>query len=83
MGIALLNNSAYLCGAMMQQQNQYSMFIDLNTCTKEDFVNTLICSDDADEFYTPREKELLSMDFDLQEMIAEFESWMIGVSETN
>lgn len=54
------------------------MLIDLNTITKEDFVNELILSDDAAEFYTPREKELLSLNFDFEEMKADFEEWLIN-----
>ena len=51
--------------------------IDLNTITKEEFVNQLIFSDDVDDFYTPREQKLLSLDFDFDEMKVEFEEWLI------
>lgn len=51
--------------------------IDLNTITKEEFVNELIFSDDAAEFYNPREQMLLSMNFDFEEMKLEFENWLI------
>lgn len=53
------------------------MYLDLNTATKEEFVNALILSNDCDEFYNPREKELLSLDFDFEEMKNEFENWLI------
>lgn len=52
--------------------------INLNTITKEDFVNELILSDDVSEFYNEREEKLLSLDFDFEEMKAEFESWIIN-----
>lgn len=52
--------------------------IDLNTITKEEFVNQLIFSEDAAEFYTPREQKLLSLDFDFEEIKQEFEDWMIN-----
>ncbi len=51
--------------------------IDLNTITKEAFVNELILSDDVAGFYNPREQKLLSLDFDFEEMKVEFENWMI------
>jgi hypothetical protein len=51
--------------------------IDLNTITKEEFVNQLIFSDDVIDFYTPREQKLLSLDFDFDEMKIEFEEWLI------
>ena len=50
--------------------------LDLNTITKEDFVTELIMSDDVADFYYPREKQLLSMDFDFDAMKAEFEAWL-------
>ena len=42
--------------------------IDLNTITKEEFVNELILSNDVADFYNPREQKLLSLDFDFEEM---------------
>lgn len=51
--------------------------IDLNTITKEEFVNQLILSSDLSDFYKPREQKLLSLDFDFEEMKEEFEKWMI------
>jgi hypothetical protein len=51
--------------------------INLNTITKEEFVNELILSDDVADFYNPREQKLLSFDFDFEEMKTEFENWMI------
>lgn len=54
------------------------MTLDLNTVTKEEFVNTLILSDDCDEFYLPREQKLLSLDFDFEEMKEDFENWLIN-----
>ena len=56
--------------------------IDLNTITKEEFVSALILSDDASEFYNPREEKLLSLDFDFEEMKDEFENWLIENNET-
>lgn len=53
------------------------MNIDLNTITKEEFVNELIISEDVDSFYIPREQILLSLDFDFEEMKKEFENWLI------
>lgn len=50
--------------------------LDLNTVTKEQFVETLIMSDDVSDFYLPREKELLSLDFDFEQMKEEFEKWL-------
>ena len=40
--------------------------IDLNTITKEEFVNELILSNDVAGFYNPREQKLLSLDFDFK-----------------
>ena len=51
--------------------------IDLNTITKEEFVNQLILSDDLSGFYIPREQKLLSFDFDFEQMKVEFEEWLI------
>jgi hypothetical protein len=51
--------------------------IDLNTITKEEFVNQLILSNDVDGFYKPREQKLLSLNFDFEEMKSEFENWLI------
>ena len=45
--------------------------------TKEEFVNELILSNDVADFYNPREQKLLSLDFDFEEMKADFEKWMI------
>lgn len=56
--------------------------IDLNTITKEEFVNALIFSDDVSEFYNPREQKLLSLDFYFEEMKDEFENWLIENNET-
>lgn len=53
------------------------MNIDLNTITKEEFVNELILSDDVAEFYKPREQKLLSLDFNFEEMKEDFENWLI------
>ncbi len=50
--------------------------LDLNTITKEDFVNELILSDDLSDFYLPNEKVLLSLDFDFEEMKDKFEKWL-------
>ena len=50
--------------------------LDLNTITKEDFVNELILSDDLSDFYLPNEKVLLSLDFDFEEMKDKFENWL-------
>ena len=51
--------------------------IDLNTITKEEFVNELILSNDVADLYNPREQKLLSLDFDFEEMKEEFENWLI------
>jgi len=51
--------------------------LDLNTITKEQFAEELLFSNDVDGFYYPREKEILSLDFDFEEMKAEFEQWLI------
>jgi hypothetical protein len=50
--------------------------LNLNTITKEDFVNELILSDDLSDFYLPNEKVLLSLDFDFEEMKEKFENWL-------
>ena len=50
--------------------------LDLNTITKEDFVNELLLSDDLSDFYYPNEKVLLSFDFDFEEMKQKFEMWL-------
>lgn len=51
--------------------------IDLNTITKEEFVNQLILNyEDCKEFYDPREKKLLYLDFDFEEMKKDFENWL-------
>ena len=52
--------------------------IDLNTITKEDFANELLMSDDCNEFYLQREKQILSLDFDFDKMKKEFENWLIN-----
>lgn len=52
--------------------------LNLNTITKEEFVNQLILSNDCDDFYYPREQKLLSLDFDFEEMKQEFENWLIN-----
>lgn len=57
------------------------MFINLNTTSKEDFVSDLICCDEVNDFYLPREPKLLSLDFDLDEMKKEFEEWLQSVCE--
>ena len=54
------------------------MYIDLNTITKEQFVEALLISDDAEPFFLPREQKLYSMDFDFEEMKQEFENWLIN-----
>lgn len=59
------------------------MFLDLNTVSKEEFVNTLIMSDDVDGFYMPREQKLLSLNFDFEEMKEEFEMWLIENCENH
>ena len=50
--------------------------LDLNTITKEDFVNELILSDDLSDFYLSNEKVLLSLDFDFEKMKDKFENWL-------
>ena len=50
--------------------------LNLNTITKEDFVNELILSDDLSDFYLQNEKVLLSLDFDFEEMKDKFENWL-------
>ena len=52
--------------------------LDLNTITKEDFVTELLMSEDCNDFYLPREKELLSMNFDLKKKKKDFENWLIN-----
>lgn len=52
--------------------------IDLNTISKEEFVNQLILSNDLSDFYIPREQKLLSLDFDFEEMKEDFEQWLIA-----
>lgn len=55
--------------------------INLNTITKEKFVEELLMSDDCNDFYFPREQKLLSLDFDFEEMKQEFENWLINNCE--
>ena len=55
--------------------------LDLNTISKTDFVNELLLSDDCNDFYLPREKQLLSLDFDFDAMKKEFENWLINNCE--
>lgn len=50
--------------------------LDLNTISKEDFVTELLMSDDLAGFYNPREKELLSLEFDFEQMKEDFEKWL-------
>ena len=50
--------------------------LDLNTITKEDFVNELILSEDLSDFYFQNEEVLLSLDFDFEEMKDKFENWL-------
>ena len=45
---------------------------------KEQFVEELLMSDDCNDFYLPREKELLSLDFDFEYMKQQFENWLIN-----
>lgn len=52
--------------------------LDLNTITKEKFVEELLMSDDYNDFYSPREQKLLSLDFDFEQMKQEFENWLIN-----
>lgn len=56
--------------------------IDLNTISKEKFVNQLILSSDLSDFYIPREQKLLSLDFDFDQMKQEFEMWLALNSDT-
>ena len=51
--------------------------IDLNTITKTEFVNELILSTEVSSFYNPREQELLSFNFDFEDMKNQFENWLI------
>lgn len=57
--------------------------INLNTITKEQFVNELIMSNDVADFYVPREQKLLSLDFDFEEMKQEFEQWLINNADND
>ena len=50
--------------------------LDLNTITKEDFVNELLLSDDLSDFYSQNEETLLSLEFDFEEMKQKFEMWL-------
>ena len=50
--------------------------LDLNTITKEDFVNELLLSDDLSDFYLQNEETLLSLEFDFEEMKQKFENWL-------
>lgn len=52
--------------------------IDLNTITKTDFANELLMSDDCNDFYLPREKQILSLNFDFDKMKKDFENWLIN-----
>ena len=58
--------------------NESKEDISTNTITKEQFVEELLMSDDCNDFYLPREKQLLSLDFDFEEMKQEFENWLIN-----
>jgi len=51
--------------------------LDLNTITKEQFAETLMMEDDLNDFYLPREKQILNMSFDFESMKKEFEGWLI------
>ena len=51
--------------------------INLNTITKSEFADFLLCNDDVEEFYYPRESKILSLDFDFEELKEEFEAWLI------
>ena len=50
--------------------------LNLNTITKEDFVNELLLSDDLSDFYSQNEETLLSLEFDFEEMKQKFEMWL-------
>ena len=50
--------------------------LDLNTITKENFVNELLLSDDLSDFYSQNEETLLSLEFDFEEMKQKFEMWL-------
>ena len=50
--------------------------LDLNTITKEDFVNELLLSDDLSDFYSQNEETLLSIEIDFEEMKQKFEMWL-------
>lgn len=62
------------------------ILLDLNTASKEDFVNALIMAsfDDSEvsDFYMAREQQLLALDFDKDEMFEEFENWLVNHAET-
>lgn len=51
--------------------------INLNTITKKDFATELLMSDDCNDFYLPREKQILSLNFDFEQMKKDFENWLI------
>lgn len=56
--------------------------INLNTISKEDFANELLLmSEDCSDFYNPREKQILSLNFDFDQMKKEFENWLINNCE--
>ena len=57
--------------------------INLNTITKEQFAEELLMSDDCNDFYLPREKEILSLNFDFEEMKKDFENWLINNCDNN
>jgi hypothetical protein len=72
---------SYLCvtierNGIINTQNFKIMYFDLNTTSKQDFVNFLILSDDVSGFYNPREQKLLSLDFNFEDMKIEFENWL-------
>ena len=50
--------------------------LNLNTITKEDFVNELLLSEDLSDFYSQNEETLLSLEFDFEEMKQKFEMWL-------
>jgi hypothetical protein len=64
-------------GTELFKLQKFNKMINLNTITKEQFVSELIFSDDAAEFYNPREQQLLSLNFDFEEMKQDFENWII------
>jgi hypothetical protein len=51
--------------------------INLNTITKEELAEELICNDELTGFYIAREEKILAMDFDLDKMVEELEEWLI------